>query len=49
VIAQFEIRDPADTLLVPSQNLSALEEDVSRQFVTTMSSHGRAGPKRSVE
>ena len=45
-LSMVTLRMPA---MLPSQNLIALEAELSRQLVTVMFSHGRAGPNQSIE
>jgi hypothetical protein len=49
VITQLSIVTRRTQFWFPSQNLIALDDEVRRQFVTVMSSQGRAGPNRFVE
>ena len=45
-LSMVTLRMPA---MLPSQNLMALEAELSRQLVTVMFSQGRAGPNQSIE
>ena len=49
VMTQLSIVTFRMQFMFPSQNLIALEAEVSRQFVTVMFSQGRAGPNQFIE
>jgi hypothetical protein len=49
VMTQLSIVTFRTAFMFPSQNLIALEADESRQLVTVIFSHGRAGPYQFIE